>query len=414
MDNWKKTFAIIWSGQLFSTLSSSIVGYAIVFWLSLKTGSAEVLAYSMIATLLPQLVLGMFTGVYIDRWNRKMTMILADSFIAACTAILCVMFYLGKVEVWQIYILLVLRSTGSAFHTPAMQASIPLLAPESQLMRISGINQVIYSLSSIAGPALAALLITFMDMPYVLMFDIGGAVIACLTLLFVTIPDPSKGEGVVVERDFIKEIKEGLKAIFFNRGMAWLFAGDVVAMFFIIPISALYPLMTLDHFGGNTYQMSLIETIWGVGMLLGGMLIGLNIMKNFNSVLLIATVCIVDGLAFLFTGLLPGNGYVFFVVFTAVSGVAAAIWNSAFTVIMQTNIEPDKLGRAFSTYDSLMLAPSIPGLLATGFIAEAIGLPHAFVFSGIGICSIGIMIFVVPSVRQLGIKNIKKKQIFNN
>lgn len=408
MDNWKKTFAIIWSGQLFSTLSSSIVGYAIVFWLSLETGSAEVLAYAMIATLLPQLMLGLFTGVYIDRWNRKVTMILADGFIAACTAVLCIMFYTGNVEVWQIYILLALRSVGSAFHMPAMQASIPLLAPESQLMRISGINQIIYSLSNIIGPALAAILITFMDMTYVLMFDIGGALIACVSLLFVTIPNPPKSEKSVEERDFVKEIKEGLKAIFYNKGMAWLFVCDVSAMFFIIPISALYPLMTLNHFGGNTYQMSLIETIWGVGMLLGGALIGLNMMKNFNKVFLIAVMCIVDGLAFLFTGLLPGNGFVFFVAFTAVSGVAAAIWNSAFTVIMQTNIEADKLGRAFSTYDSLMLMPSIPGLLATGFIAEAIGLANAFMFAGIGICIIGIVVFAAPSIRGLGEKDLAK------
>ncbi|HCO66250.1 MAG TPA: MFS transporter [Dysgonomonas sp.] len=409
MTNWKKTFAIIWSGQLFSTLSSSIVGYAVVFWLSLKTGSAEVLAYAMIATLLPQLVLGLFTGVYIDRWNRKVTMILADSFIAACTAVLCVMFYFGKVEIWQIYIMLAMRSVGSAFHMPAMQASIPLLAPESQLMRISGINQVIYSISNIAGPALAALLITFMDMTYVLMLDIGGAIIACTSLLFVTIPRPPKSENSLTERNFVKEIKEGLKAIFYNKGMAWLFVCDVSAMFFIIPISALFPLMTLNHFMGDTYQMSLIETLWGVGMLVGGAFVGLNKMKNINKILLIGSMCIIDGFMFLFTGLLSAEAFVFFALFTAISGVAAAIWNSAFTVIMQTNIEADKLGRAFSTYDSLMLMPSIPGLLATGYIAETIGLANAFLFAGIGICIIGVVVLIVPAIRELG-----KREFVNN
>lgn len=407
MDNWKKTFIIIWSGQLFSTLSSSIVGYAVVFWLSLQTGSAEVLAYAMIATLLPQLLLGLFTGVYVDRWDRKLTMIFADSFIAVCTAILCVMFYIGKVEIWQIYILLALRSAGSSFHMPAMQASIPLLAPEKELMRISGINQIIYSISNIAGPALAALLISLLDMTHVLMFDIAGAFIACFSLLFVVIPNPTKTkEGK--SKMFIHEIKEGLQAIFHNRGMAWLFLCDVSAMFFIIPIAALFPLMTLNHFNGNTYQMSLIETIWGVGMLLGGAIIGLNKMKLYNKVILIASMCIIDGFTFLFSGMLPPGGFALFVIFTAISGFAAAIWNSAFTVIMQTKIEADKLGRAFSTYDSLMLLPSIPGLLATGFIAEAVGLSNAFILSGLGLCIIGIIIILIPSVRQLGdVKNIK-------
>ncbi len=118
MNNWKRTFAIIWSGQFFSMLSSSIVGFAVVFWLSMKTGSAEVLATAMLATLLPFIVLGLFTGVFVDRWDRRRTMILADSFVAFCSAILALLFYMGRIEMWEIYILLALRSAGSAFHTP--------------------------------------------------------------------------------------------------------------------------------------------------------------------------------------------------------------------------------------------------------------------------------------------------------
>jgi len=95
MDSWKKTFAVIWAGQLFSTLSSAVVGYAVVFWLSIKTGSAEVLAFSFIATFLPHLLLGPFTGVLVDRWDRKRIMIAADVFIALCTAAMAALFALG-------------------------------------------------------------------------------------------------------------------------------------------------------------------------------------------------------------------------------------------------------------------------------------------------------------------------------
>ena len=93
MENWKKTFGIIWSGQLASILSSSVVGYAIIFWMSIETGSAEVLALAAIAGMLPQSLLGPVVGVYVDRWDRKRTMILADSFIAFCTLILAVLFW---------------------------------------------------------------------------------------------------------------------------------------------------------------------------------------------------------------------------------------------------------------------------------------------------------------------------------
>ena len=132
MENWKKTFAVIWSGQMVSILSSAVVGYAVIFWMSLETGSAEVLALAAIAGILPQSLLGPVVGVYVDRWDRRRTMILADSFIALCTLLLALLFRLGIAQMWHIYILLACRSVGSAFHTPAMQASVPLLAPASQ------------------------------------------------------------------------------------------------------------------------------------------------------------------------------------------------------------------------------------------------------------------------------------------
>ena len=400
-NSWKKTFAIIWSGQLFSTLTSSIDGYAVVFWLSLKTESAEVLAYAMIATLLPQLVLGLFTGVFVDRWNRKLTMICADSFIAICTAVMCLMFYFDSVTIWQIYLLLILRSAGSAFHTPAMQASVPLLAPESELMRVAGVNQMIFSISNIAGPALAALLINIMDMTYVLSLDIIGAVIACTSLLFVVIPNPEKKDTDKLP-NIMGEIKEGLHAIFGTQGLKWVLLCDIAMLFFIIPISALFPLITLTHFMGDTYDMSIVEASWGVGIFIGGALIGMKKIKMMNKIVLIGTFSIIIGLTSLLSGLLPANGLIWFIALTGISGIGGAIWNSAFTVILQTKIDPSLLGRAFSTYDSLMLAPSIPGLLATGFIADAIGITNVFIIAGIAICLIGCLFFIIPSVVSLG------------
>ena len=89
-------------------------------WLSINTGSAEILAYAAIASFLPQSLLGPFAGVYIDRWDRKLTMIVADGFIAFCTLIIAILFYLDLADLWYIIVLLTLRSIGSAFHMPAM------------------------------------------------------------------------------------------------------------------------------------------------------------------------------------------------------------------------------------------------------------------------------------------------------
>ena len=402
--SWKKTFAIIWTGQFVSLLSSSAVNFAIIIWLSLETGSAEVLAYAAIAALMPQALIGPFAGVYIDRWDRKRTMIAADGFIAICTLAMSLLFYLGHFELLYIYILLGLRSIGSAFHMPAMQASVPLLAPESELLRIAGINQIIQSVSNIAGPALGALAIGLMDIGNVLLLDIAGAIIAITSLLFVVIPNPSRehqAQGSV--KQVLRDISIGVKTVTHNKGLSYLFLFSILATFCIMPVAVLFPLLTLQHFGGGKFEMSVIEVVWGVGMLAGGGLLGI-FKPSLNKVIIINSMHLLLGISLAASGLLPASGFVFFVVLTTLGGVAAAVYNASFTTIIQEKVDPAMLGRVFSMYFSIALLPSIIGLLSTGFIADYIGISLTFVILGSVIAVIGVASFFVPVLMRLGEK----------
>ncbi|WP_353127270.1 MFS transporter [Parapedobacter pyrenivorans] len=402
---WKRTFAIIWSGQFISLLTSSAVNFAIIIWLSLETGSAEVLAFAAIAAFLPQTLIGPFAGVFIDRWDRKRTMMAADGFIALCTLILSVLFYLGYSELLFVYILLALRSVGSAFHMPAMQASVPLLAPESELLRIGGVNQVIQSVSSIGGPALGAFAIGLMDIGYVLLLDIGGAIMAITSLLLVHIPNPEKAE--TGQRTGIKEVlhdlKLGIAAVTSNRGISWLFGFSILATFCIMPVAVLFPLLTLQHFEGGKFEMSIIEVVWGIGMLVGGGVLGI-FKPTLNKIIIINTMHLLLGISLAASGLLPPSGFILFVILTILGGVAAAIYNASFTTVLQEQINPAMLGRVFSMYFSIALLPSMIGLLSTGFLADTIGISLTFVILGSMIGVIGIVSFFVPELMKLGLK----------
>jgi DHA3 family macrolide efflux protein-like MFS transporter len=365
----------------------------------METKSAEVLALSTIAALLPQLILGPFTGVLIDRWDRRRTMIVADVFIAVCSAIMGFLFLKGSVKVEYIYILLVLRSVGSAFHVPAMQASVPLLAPESELIRIAGVNQVIQSVSTIAGPALAALLISVLNMTYVLFIDVAGAAIACISLLLVHIPNPERKADAPAPH-LLREMKEGLYEIYSRPGLKWLFIFIILTTFFIMPIAALFPLMTINHFSGGTYQMSMIEVAWGIGMLAGGALLGIKTFK-VNEIILINSTYILLGLTLAFSGVLPATGFWIFIILTFFGGISMSVYSGAFMVVMQTTIDPAALGRVFSFYGSVTMLPSMIGLMQTGLIADRIGVPNAFVISGVAIAVLGAGSFFVPAIRQL-------------
>lgn len=396
--HWKRAFAIIWGGQFFSILSSSLVNFAVIIWISLQTGSAEMLAWAAIAAILPQSLIGPFTGVLIDRWNRKLIMMLADTFIALCTLVLALLFWLNIAETWHIFALLALRSVGSSFHMPAMQASVPLLAPPSQLTRIAGINQIIASISQIAGPALGAMLITVWDIEYVLLIDVAGALIAVSSLFFVHIPNPPQDEAG--DRHILKEMKEGAMLILRDRGISYLLLYSVLVTFFIVPISVVFPLMTLNYFQGTEFQAGIIEAVWSVGALAGGAIMGAKVYK-VNRVVLINWMYVVCGITFLLTGLLTPAGFIWFAALTALAGVSAAINNSAFTGLLQSKISPTALGRVFSLYFTVSLIPSMLGLIGIGFLADGLGLTTSFILSGAIIILIGIAAFLTPSVMKL-------------
>ena len=399
MENWKKKFIIIWSGQLFSILSSSVAQFAVVLWISLETGSAEVLSLATIAALVPQIVLGPLAGVYVDRWNRKWTMILADSFVAICSALIAILFYLDVIELWQIYILIMLRSVGSAFHSPAMKSSIPLLAPQSELTRIASVNQTIQAICNIFGPVLGASLIMYTNMSVIMLLDVVGALIACTTLLFVVIPNPEK-QKQEVKNNVVRDMKDGFQIIRSIRGLSWVMVMEVLITFCVMPIVALLPLMTLKNFSGTAYQVSLIELLFGLGTLVGGILLGIWNPK-IRKVALINFSYITLGVCFAISGLLPASAFAIYGMLSVVQGLVIPFYSGPFTALLQTLIPPSFLGRAFSLFDSISLLPSIIGLLATGLLADIIGIATIFVVCGVATIIIGIIAFLMPSIMNI-------------
>lgn len=397
MSNWKRKLAIIWLGQFISLLTSSIVGYSAIFWISIETKSPEVLAYAVLAGSLPQIILGLFVGVYVDRWNRKRIMILSDLFIAFCTLLLCGLLIYGKWELSYLYILFACRSLGSAFHSPALQASIPLIVPETELTRVSGINQSIQSLCGIIAPMIGATLIAFFQIEYVLLLDVAGAIIACLSLLLIAIPSHNR---VNRQNNLWRDIAEGFMIIRSTVGLSTLFIGFTLVTFVIMPIAVLFPFITIDHFGGNTFHMGLIEMIWGIGALLGGLVLAFKRIK-ISDVVVINIAYIILGLYLVLSGLLNIDGFTWFACLSIIGGVAYAIYNAMFIAVIQCNIAAEIAGRVFSIFFSLSAIPSVAGILISSFLAGEFGVTKVFLFGGIAIVSIGIVTLLTPSINKL-------------
>jgi len=171
---------------------SSVVNFALAWYLTRETGSATVLATALMAAVIPQIVLGPFAGPFIDRWSRKKIMIFSDIAITLFTVLLVILFYTGTIQVWHIYVAMIGRSIGEVFQSPALGASIPMIVPEKQLVRANGLYQMLQNAIKIAAPPAGAFLMETLPMQGVLSVDIITAFIAVACLIPLAIPQPPR------------------------------------------------------------------------------------------------------------------------------------------------------------------------------------------------------------------------------
>lgn len=138
--NWKKSITRFLTAQTISLFGSSLVQYAIVWYITLTTSSGKMLTISTLCGFLPQILISLFAGVWIDRYDRKLMIMLSDSVIAVSTLLLAIAFLSGHKSVWLLFAALVVRSAGTGIQTPAVNAMIPQIVPQTHFMKINGIN----------------------------------------------------------------------------------------------------------------------------------------------------------------------------------------------------------------------------------------------------------------------------------
>lgn len=198
--NWRRTFAVIYAGQAFSLLGSSAVQFAVIWWLTARTESALTLTAAAVVSILPNMLLGPFAGVWIDRHNRRTVMMAAGGLVAASSAALGLLFLLlGEPPVGVIYGALFLRGVGGAFHTPAMQAAMLAVWPIAPLMLV----------------------------------DVAGAVFAILCLLGVAL---SGVPGGGAQARPLSDMRQGLRAMRENRPLMAVFPPVMFASVLYMPL----------------------------------------------------------------------------------------------------------------------------------------------------------------------------------
>jgi DHA3 family macrolide efflux protein-like MFS transporter len=397
--SWARRFFIVWTGQAFSLIGSNLVQFALVWWLTVETGSAIILAVASIMGVLPQVVLTPFAGAYVDRWSRKRVMIIADGLTAMVTVLLMLSFALGTADILQIMIILLARSTLSGFHWTAMQASTTLMVPEAHLARISGLNEAIRGLASIAAPPLGAVLIATLPMYAVLSVDVLTAAIAIFALVVVNIPEVRKAAekaGVSV----LSDMKDAMNYLRSWKGAVWVILIFMLINFLISPAFALLPLLTLQHFGGGAIEYAALESLAGAGMIVGGVALGIwgGTSRKIVTCMAATSMC---GLGVGFIGLLPPTGYLWAAFGCLLIGLALPVINGTIVAIMQKGVRADMQGRVLAILGAGVAAMSPFGLLLAGPISEFVGIQAWFVVGGVVMVATAVGSMFIPALMHM-------------
>ena len=406
-EKWFARFVTIWSGQAASLIGSQLVQFALVWYLTIQTGSATVLAIASVAAMLPQILLSPIAGAYVDRWKRRHVMIAADAFIAMSTFVLIVLFALGHVQIWHIFVVMFVRSCFSAFHWPASQAATTMLVPEEHLTRVAGMNQSLQGIANILAPPLAALLIAFLPIQQVLAFDILTAMLAILPLLAIRFPEPAPRTGP--RQRIWDDMKEAFAYLRGWRGAITLMAMFMVINMLLSPAVSLLPILVVNFFHGTAIDYASLEAVTGIGLISGGILLSVWGGTKRKIVSVMAST-LLAGIGITLVAFVPQNGFLIVLGLLLFVGLMMPILNGSVMALMQACVPKGMQGRVFALMGALAMAAAPIGLAFGGPVADLIGIQSWFLIAGIPTALIGVTAFFLPSI--MGIEDPRSRPAY--
>ncbi|WP_277904535.1 MFS transporter [Enterococcus lactis] len=407
--HWRKNINLFLTGQFLSGITSMIVQYAIIWYLTKETGSATILSFATLLGMIPMVLLSPFVGPLVDRWDKKRLLILTDIIVALFAMVLVVVGTISDTfPLWLVFVSLFIRAIAQTFQMPTIQSILPTMVPEEELTRINGQLGMVQSANFIIAPAIGAFLFTVIPINWLILLDVLGAVFGVGLLVFVTIPKViSQGETI----HLLTDTKFGVKKLYENKGLWHIMLNGAVFTLLFMPAASLYPLMTMGYFGQNVGQAGLVEVVYSVGMLAGGAVIGFfGKWKDRMKPIFMAYVVV--GTTIGASGLLPGTtqGFFYFLLLNAGAGFATPYFNTLLMAIIQQSYEPNVLGRVLGVFNSLMTLPGPIGLIFAGPLTDKIGVEKMFLIAGIGTLLCGIVLFLTPVARNYD-KELQKKLV---
>jgi MFS family permease len=358
-------------------------------WAWKTTGSATALSTVSFFAFLPSVLLAPIAGTFVDRWNRKLVMILSDAATATGTLIALVLYATGHLQLWHVFVVSILAGFFTAFQYPAYTAAMTTMLPKDQYARASGMLGLSAALSGILAPVFAAALLGVMDMSGIMAIDLVTFLFAFGTLLWIHVPQPRTSEIGLRSRGSIwQETQFGFRYIRERQNLLGLVALFVGANIFLAIGATLIAPLILGETGNNASALATVQSIGAIGGVVGGGLLSLwgGPRRRIQGVIVGGIGACLLGILGLGLGraiLLWSIASFFFSFFEPfVEGGNLAIW--------QSKVEADVQGRVLSARRLLVQIPYLIGVLIAGPLAEVWNVSSVLILAGIG----GALVFV--------------------
>ena len=390
-EKWQRQTALFLGSQTISLFGSSLVQYAIFWYLTLETQSGVIMTLSTIFGFLPTFFISPFAGVWADRYNRKRLIVLSDGITALSTLVLVLLFLAGQRSIWILLATSAIRAIGAGIQMPAVGAILPQIVPEKELTRINGLNgsiQAVVMLVSpmISGalyqfaPMISGALYQFAPMEGIFMIDIVTAALAIAIMVFLLkVPTHEKASQEQVS-NYLQDMKLGFRYIQNHAFIKRLFLYFSLAFFMAAPVSFLSPLQVARSFGDDVWRLTAIEIAFSIGMIGGGLWIAS--WGGFkNRIHSIAFAIGAMGLCTFGMGVIP-NFWIYLFLMGLV-GLVIPLLNAPSMTLLQEKVEEDFLGRVFGV-QSMVASSMMPlGMLIFGPLADRMAIEILMAVSGV-------------------------------
>ncbi|MGK7947546.1 MAG: MFS transporter [Xenococcaceae cyanobacterium] len=274
-----RIFFLVWIGQVISLFGSKLTEFALGFWILeqtyKETGTITQFALTVLFIYLPKVIVSPLAGVLIDRWNRRYAMILSDLMSGIVTVTLLLVVWSGQLEIWHIYLAIIVTSIFNAFQLPAYTAAIAQLVPKQNLSQANGMVQASSAIAKIAAPVSAGLLLQVVHLKGILLIDFMTFLVALISLSLVKFPELKrrKRKQTKIFHQLFSETQSSWHYVAVRLGLRNLLIFIAVSYFTTGMLEVvLWPLL---YESNSTEEMGIVLSIGGCGMLLGSIAISL-------------------------------------------------------------------------------------------------------------------------------------------